>query len=88
MNKHDLTKAIRKAYGFSWNDCKGIIETILSTIKEGLKQGDKVILHGFGTLSVIKLTTKTFRDIRTGKIRTKLIKNKVKFKPSRNILKP
>ena len=88
MNKRDLSKDLRRDYGFSWKDANGVIDTVLGSIRSGLRSGDKILLHSFGTFSVQKFSTKKYRDIKTGKIKTKGIINKVKFKPSRYILKP
>jgi len=88
MNKKDLAKLVRKEYGFSWNDTTGIIDTVLEAMKNELRAGKKITLHNFGTFSVKEFSTKKYRDIRTGRIRIKGITNKVKFKPSRHILKP
>ena len=88
MNKRDLAKDLRQGYGFSWKDANGIIDTFLGSIKSGLRSGDKVSLHTFGTFSVKEFSTKKYRDIRTGRIRIKGVTNKVKFKPSGSILKP
>ena len=88
MNKQDLAKILRKEYGFSWRDTRGIIDTILEAMKGELRAGNKIILHNFGTFSVTKFATRKYRDIRTGRIRIKGVTNKVKFRPSRSILKP
>jgi len=88
MNKQDLTKILRREYGFSWRDTRGIIDTVLGAMKDELRAGNKITLHNFGTFSVTKFATRKFRDLRTGRIRIKGVTNKVKFKPSRHILKP
>lgn len=88
MNKRALAKDLRREYGFSWKDANGIIDTFLGSIKSGLRSGDRVTLHGFGTFSVKEFSTRKYRDIQSGRIKIKGISNKVKFKPSRHILKP
>ena len=88
MNKKDLAKDLRREYGFSWKDANGIIDTFLGSIKSGLRSGDKVSLHTFGAFSVKEFSTRKYRNIRTGKINIKGVTNKVKFNPSRHILKP
>ncbi|MDP8258202.1 MAG: HU family DNA-binding protein [Candidatus Aadella gelida] len=88
MNKKDLAIDLRREYGFSWKDANGIIDTVLGSIRSGLRSGDKVSLHTFGTFSVKEFSTRKYRDIRTGRIQIKGITNKVKFNPSRYILKP
>jgi integration host factor subunit alpha len=87
MKKRDLINTLREKFGYSWRECEKIIDTIFSTIKTELKNNNQVTLRNFGTFKTTKPTTRRFRNIHTGKITTKLIKPKVKFKPSKNILK-
>lgn len=86
MSKRALAKTLRKEYGFSWREAKNVLQTILLSIKKDLLAGNKIILHGFGTFSITKHSTRKYRDIHTGRITIRAGKNKVKFKPSKKIL--
>lgn len=87
MNKRSLTQALRQEYGFSWQEAENILVTILDTIRQGLRQGERVTIHDFGSFIPSGITTKKFRHIKTGRITIKAIKNRVKFKASKNILR-
>jgi len=87
MNKQDLINGMRREFGFTWRDSERAVDTVIEAIRKGLTSGEKVFLRGFGTFSVTDIKTKKFRNIHSGKMQTRVIKNRVKFKPSGNILK-
>jgi len=87
MTKKDLAAALRKQYGFTHRDAQKIVNSLLSSIKTGLRNDSAVYLRGFGTFTNEKFTTRKYRSMKTGRIIIKAIKNKVEFKPSKNILK-
>ena len=51
MNKTDLVNALA-AKGLSKADSKTAVDTVLESIADALKEGDKVALLGFGTFSL------------------------------------
>ena len=66
MNKQELIGAVAESTGFSRADMARVVETILDTIGERLRQGDEVRLVGFGNFSVGKRKASTGRNPRTG----------------------
>ncbi len=85
--KKDLANSLRQEFGLSWRDSYATIETILKTIKTSLQANTSVSIRGFGTFDSLPISTKRFRDIHSGEIVTKVIPNRVRFKPSKNIFK-
>ena len=86
-NKKDLAAGLRKQYGLTHRDAQKIVNSLLSLIKNGVRTDNAVYRRGFGTFTNEKFTTRKYRSMKTGRITTKGIKDKVEFKPSKNILK-
>ena len=53
-------------YGFSRDQCMGIVNVIFEELKEGLVQEGKVKLSGFGTFEVKQKTSRRGRNPQTG----------------------
>ena len=49
MNHRELAEEIRKEHGLSWAESSRILDTVIETIREQLKQGHLVRLRNFGT---------------------------------------
>jgi len=86
--KKDLASVLRREFGFSWSESYSIIETLLSALKTSLRAHNSVSLRRFGTFETTSTTTKRFRHIHTGKMIMKIIPPRVRFKPSKHLLKP
>ncbi len=86
MNKHDLAQKLRKKHGMSWREANNVLETVFGSIRKELYNGNKFVFHNFGSFRVIKFGTKSYKDMRTGQRRISVVKNKVKFTPSKRIL--
>ena len=54
MNHRELAEEIRKNHGLSWAESSRILETVIETIREQLKQGHLVRLRNFGTFQARK----------------------------------
>jgi len=54
MNKTDLVNAIAAGSGLTKVDSKKALDAAVAAVTKALKDGDKVTLVGFGTLSVVK----------------------------------
>ena len=80
MNKSELVAAIAKKTGESKAQEKRSLEALIDVIGEALSEGDDIRLVGFGRFRVVDVSSRNYRDPRTGKmIRTKK-KKKVRFK--------
>ena len=80
MNKKELIENTAGAAGISNVITEKVLNNILETITETLKDGDKVVLVGFGTFSVSRRKARKGRNPQTGKTIDIPAKNVVKFK--------
>ncbi len=66
MNKGELVNEVAKVVGKK-KAAEDAVNSVLGTITNSLKKGDKVTLIGFGTFSVQKRAARTGRNPQTGK---------------------
>lgn len=65
MNKSKLIDEMAKNLN-SKKEAEAALESLLETVTQGLKKGDKITLTGFGTFKVSKRKARTGRNPRTG----------------------
>ena len=68
MTKVELIAAVATEAGLSKKDAEKAVNTMLATITEELKKGEKVSLVGFGTFEVRERAEKQARNPRTGEV--------------------
>jgi len=73
--------------GLPETDSKKIIGLFIENIAEGLKEKKEIHLVNFGKFKVVKKKKKSFINPKTKKISTIKGENKVKFIPSKNLIK-
>lgn len=66
MTKSVIVNKVAQATGMSRKDSLLALEIFLASIKDGLKDGDKVSLVGFGTFYVKEKKSRNGRNPRTG----------------------
>jgi len=66
MNKGHLIERIASEAGISKVAADKAIDSMLAGVSEGLRQGERVTLVGFGTFSVIERRARTGRNPQTG----------------------
>ena len=66
MTKAEIVNRVAHATGMSRKDAINALEIFLSSIKEGLKQGEKISLVGFGTFYIKHKKARNGRNPRTG----------------------
>lgn len=79
MNKTDLVNSLAAA-GLSKADSKKAVDTVLESIADALKAGDKVALIGFGTFSLNERPARDGINPATKEKITIAAKTVVKFK--------
>ncbi len=67
MNKGELVDTIAKEVGTSKALAGKVLDSIIGTVTTTLKKGDRVVLAGFGTFTVMKRKARTGRNPQTGK---------------------
>ncbi len=65
MHKSDLVKAVATNANMSGPAAEKAVNTVFETIKDSLKQGDKVTLTGFGTFEVANQAAREGRNPKT-----------------------
>ena len=65
MNKNDLVAAISSSAGLSKSDATRSLESLLDTITNALKRGEKVSIVGFGNFTVNERKATVGRNPRT-----------------------
>ncbi|MFN3492579.1 MAG: HU family DNA-binding protein, partial [Anaerolineales bacterium] len=68
MNKTDFVDAVAAKAGLSKANAKAAVDAFISTVGDALKNGDKVILTGFGTFSVSERSAREGRNPSTGEM--------------------
>ena len=66
MNKNDLVASISSSAGLSKSDATRSLESLLDTITNALKRGEKVSIVGFGNFTVNERKATVGRNPRTG----------------------
>ncbi len=66
MNKTELVERLAARCGLSRNDASKVLDGLLETITESLRQGEDVTLTGFGTFHVKQRAARMGRNPRTG----------------------
>ena len=87
MNKAELVEAIAKETGLTKTKSGEVIATIVNTITETLKNGEKVSLVGFGTWTTTKRAERKGRNPKTGEEITISSRTVAKFKPGNELTK-
>ena len=85
MNKAELITKISEKAEVSKATAEKLLNATLTSIHEGLAEGENLTLVGFGTFSVVNRAARTGRNPQTGKAINIPAKNVVKFKPGKNL---
>jgi len=80
MNKAQLISDIAERSGLSKVDSKKALEAFLGSVASTLKAGDKIVLVGFGSFSVVNKAARTGINPATKKPIKIAAKKVVKFK--------
>ncbi len=87
MNKAELIDAIASESKLTKADAKRALDAFVGVTSKTLKKGDKVILIGFGTFSIVQRSARTGRNPQTGKEIKIKAKKVVKFKAGTELAK-
>jgi DNA-binding protein HU-beta len=65
MNKTELINSIAAKSGLNKKNSEAALNAFIGSVEEALKQGDKVVLVGFGTFEVRKRAARKGRNPQT-----------------------
>lgn len=85
MNKTEFIDAVASKAGITKANAKAAVDAFISTVNEALKNGDKVILTGFGTFSVSERSAREGRNPSNGQTISIPAKKVAKFKPGKEL---
>ncbi len=66
MTKRDIIEVVAKKANLTNKASRDAVQSFLSTIRDSLKRGEKVVLTGFGTFSIRKRAARPGRNPKTG----------------------
>jgi len=66
LTKKDLIEIIAKKANLTNKASRDAVQTLLNTIRDSLKRGEKVVLTGFGTFSIRSRQQRVGRNPKTG----------------------
>jgi integration host factor subunit alpha len=87
LNKSDLTDQIRKEHDLKHRQAASIVDLLFQTMKTELQKRKRVYIRNFGSFEVRKYKARIIKKNQYGTISTVETREKVRFKPSINILK-
>lgn len=87
MNKADLVNSISEKTGLTKSKTSEVVDALVSSITESLKNGEKVTLVGFGTFATTKKEARKGRNPKTGETIEIPSKTVAKFKAGSELSK-
>lgn len=66
MTKKDLVEVVAKKANLTNKAARDAVQTMLNTIRDAMKRGEKVVLTGFGTFSIRTRQQRVGRNPKTG----------------------
>lgn len=85
MNKADMITALAQKENLTTKDAAEVINTILTSMTDALKNGDNVEIRGFGSFSIREYNSYTGRNPKTGEKITVKPKKLPFFKPGKDL---
>ena len=85
MNKSELVNAMASGAGVTKADASRVLESFMETVTETLKQGDQVVLPGFGSFATAHRSEREGRNPTTGQKITIAAKTVAKFKAGKKL---
>ena len=83
--KEDIVSKISQETGIAKNRAKKVVDSFLESIVEGLQDGSRVTLAGFGTFQVKQQSSRNVRNPQTGEEMVIPSKNVPKFNPGKGL---
>jgi DNA-binding protein HU-beta len=85
MTKIELVEALSEKTGMQKKDAEKILETLVNTIQDALKNNVKVNVAGLGTFIVVEKKARVARNPKTGETVQVQAKRAPKFKPGKQL---
>ncbi|MGQ0643974.1 MAG: HU family DNA-binding protein [Elusimicrobiota bacterium] len=85
MNKAGLTEQVAKVVS-TQTEAKAAVERVFEAMRKSLRDGEKVVVQGFGSFHVVMRKGKPARNPRTGQPVMIPPRRRVKFKMAKGML--
>lgn len=85
MTKRDLIEIVAKKANLTNKAARESVDSIINSIRDALKRGEKVVLTGFGTFSVRKRAARPGRNPKTGEKITIAARKAPAFTPGKTL---
>lgn len=85
MNRLDIIRAVARVLTTKGEAAKAV-ETAFETVRQALREGDKVVVSNFGTFRVKSRQARVGRNPKTGQSVEVPPRRGVRFKASKNLL--
>lgn len=82
VTKADIVERVAKNVGTNRTEAKAVVEEVLATVVDSLKEGNKIELRGFGVFSTKYRPARTARNPKTGETIELADRYVPAFKPS------
>ena len=82
MTKADLVEGVYQKIGFSKKEAADLVDIVFDTMKDALKNGEKLKISGFGNFLVREKTSRMGRNPKTGQSIQITARRVLTFKPS------
>jgi nucleoid DNA-binding protein len=87
MNKQDLIESLTKVLS-TRKEARDAVERTFSEMRRALREGDKVVISGFGSFHDFVTRAKRGRNPRTGQSLQLAPRKKARFRPSKDLFRP
>jgi len=85
MNKSELVESISNESGLTKTDAVKALDAMLGSVTTALKNGEQVVLVGFGTFSVKDRAPRKVRNPRSGEVIDVAASRVAAFKPGKGL---
>ncbi len=85
MTKAELVEEVAKSSNLSKKDAEVVVQTVLDSIVESLKRGEKIELRGFGSFRIRNRLARQGRNPKTGETVKVPAKRVPYFKPGKEL---
>jgi DNA-binding protein HU-beta len=85
MNKREFIESISESNQMTQAAARKALNTLLSTMMETMKDGEKVTISGFGSFRVVAKAAQKGRNPQTGQPIVIPARKVVRFKPARKL---
>ena len=87
MTKRELIEVVAKKANLTNKAARDGVQAVISSIRDALKRGEKVVITGFGTFSVRKRVERVGRNPKTGEKITIAARKAPGFTPGKTLKK-